>query len=62
MRGFLSEEQRRCCGTCKWHRLGDTEVEKYENEWLCMNQKTRYYTFCTDYNDICDDWEARDGK
>ena len=43
-----------CCGTCKWH-----ERESIDDGWVCVNADSRYNTDWTDYEDYCEDYEAR---
>lgn len=46
---------KRCCGTCYWHK-------KLCGEWQCTNDEAEGYALETDYEDgeDCPDWEAKD--
>lgn len=54
MRGFLQEEERQCCGTCKYHTHED-----FSDGWVCTNAGSIYCTEWTDYNDSCELWEEK---
>ena len=43
-----------CCGTCKWH-----EHENIDDGWVCVNDQSEYCADRTEYDEICDEWEAR---
>lgn len=45
-----------CCGTCRWHEL---ETASSDQDWVCCNVESIYYTDYTDYDGVCPDWEAR---
>ena len=57
MRGFLSEDQPKCCGTCKWHHPGE-----FEGDLVCVNGESQYCSDYTDYNDSCALWEDRSSE
>lgn len=43
-----------CCGTCRWH-----EHEDIDDGWVCVNDQSEYCADWTEYDDICDEWEAK---
>ena len=45
-------DNERCCGTCQWHQSDD-------DDWVCTNEQSVYFTDWTDYTDCCREWEAR---
>lgn len=47
--------EKKCCGTCKWH-----EHEDVDDGWICVNDQSRYLADWTEFNDVCEDWEAKD--
>ena len=49
-------DERKCCGTCKWHK----SEGGVNPEWACFNEDSFYYTDYTEYGDVCPDWEARE--
>ena len=42
------------CGTCYWH-----EHEAMTDGWICINNKSDHCTDWTNYDDTCDEWEAK---
>ena len=44
-----------CCGTCKWH------VKDELGDWICVNDESENCADWTEYNDSCEEWEARNG-
>lgn len=50
----MSENEKRCCGTCRWH-YHDAESD----DWVCVNDNSDYVTDYTDYEDTCEEWEGR---
>lgn len=53
-KGGIDMEQ--CCGTCKYHVLGEVPGE---GDWICNNAESEYYALETDYSDVCADYEGR---
>jgi hypothetical protein len=49
-------EDRRCCGTCKYHQHDDGE------DWICVNTDSEYVADWTEYEDCCENWEGNDDK
>ena len=50
----MSENEKRCCGTCKWHQYDDSG-----DDFVCANTGSEYWTDYTDYEDGCEEWEGR---
>jgi len=42
--------QEKICGTCKWH--------SYDDEWVCTNSDSDFYTDETPYDHTCEEWEG----
>lgn len=49
------QNEERCCGTCRWHCH-----ENVTDGWVCVNGDSDNCTDFTDYNDSCEEWEARE--
>lgn len=47
-------DDRRICGTCKYHRH-----ESIDNGWVCVNDLSEYLADFAEYEDGCDDWEGK---
>lgn len=47
-----------CCGNCKWHYPDGT----WPDDWICTNQASDHCADWTEYEDTCEEWEARDEK
>lgn len=45
------EEKNKECGTCKYH--------EHEDWWVCVNEKSEFFSELTEYNDTCKEWEGR---
>lgn len=54
--GQNMNEDRRCCGTCKYHQHDDGE------DWICVNTDSEYVANWTEYEDCCENWEGNDDK
>ena len=52
--GNRMNEEKECCGTCKWH-----QHENITDGWVCVNGDSEYCTDFTDYEHSCPDWEGR---
>jgi len=46
-----------CCGTCKYH-----EHESVDDGWVCVNEQSRYCADWTEYDDICEEYDANREK
>lgn len=47
-------DDKKCCGTCRYHR-------KHDGEWVCFNEEAEAYAIETNYADCedCCEWEGR---
>ena len=47
-------EKEKICGMCDWH-----SHENISDGWVCVNNDSDYCADWTEYNHVCDEWEAR---
>lgn len=45
-----------CCGTCKYYERDFW----YNEDWLCVNERSEYVADWTDYDHCCDEYEERE--
>lgn len=53
-----ADKNKECCGTCKHHNPAWNIKEKV-SDWICMNELSENYTYFTEYEDCCEDWEEK---
>lgn len=53
-RDIYGNEERACCGLCRWHRHEDID-----DGWICTNDASDYCTEWTEYTDFCGEFEER---
>ena len=46
-------ERKECCGNCKHYVNQD-------GEWVCLNNKSDYFTDYPEYSDYCEEWEGEE--
>lgn len=50
------DEQKECCGKCKWHLPNDT----FPSDWICTNAESDLCSDWTEYNESCEWFEERE--
>lgn len=51
-------ENKEICGKCKYHKPANPYYME-DNEFLCDNEGSEYYSDYTDYTDSCEEFEER---